>query len=249
MQNKNITADKHSSEMYHAGIVADLLIKKLSKVTDIEVMLATDGESLTAVHRDMDSFKPDVAIDIHTDGFNGQAMGTTVLANSSTWKFAEIVSRRVSAVNPDDPNRGVKNGEQFAFVRYGGIIAELLFHDNAPSMQFYIKHYEDYANALFESILEYLGISAVNNVNVEVEEVKGIIIGLSDGDIANMLQVHNLTGFPITFESAYAKDPFPVKMRIHVGGQDKINTPTDIYCAGSNRTATLIDILKEFHVI
>jgi hypothetical protein len=81
------------------------------------------------------------------------------------------------------------------------------------------------------------------------DTVKGLIIGMGDGDLAGMLEAHFLTGFPMTFLAAFNSNPIPAALRVHVGGPDQPNTATDIYCGGIDRTRTIIDVLKEMHVI
>jgi N-acetylmuramoyl-L-alanine amidase len=188
MQNTNPTADG-KNEMLYAGIVADMLMQKLKSTPGIEVMLAYDGISLATVQQQIKTFKPDCAIDIHTDAGGGR--GTTALTNPQTQKFGEIVLKYVSAVNPSDPARGVKDGRQFAFINYGGIIVEMLFHDNLADTQYYVSHFADYANALYLAILEYLKVSVPTNGGDIV--LDGIIIMFGDGDLAGGLNAHFLT--------------------------------------------------------
>jgi hypothetical protein len=85
--------------------------------------------------------------------------------------------------------------------------------------------------------------------NKGVDDVKGIILVYGDADWDAAKGAHNITGFPITTEEAYAAAPFNAGVRIHVGGPDRPNTPTDVYCAGATRIETLVDMLRELHII
>lgn len=98
-------------------------------------------------------------------------------------------------------------------------------------------------------ICEYFGVPyIVPNQNGD-DIVKGMIIAFGDADWDAAKEAHYITGFPITSLTAFNDDPVNAQVRVHVGGPDQPNTPTDIYCGGIDRIHTVADVLKEFHII
>jgi hypothetical protein len=181
-------------------------------------------------------------MDIHTNAGGGH--GTVALCNLAGKAWATALYNAVAPLTPD-ADRGVKISTDFWFLKMGykACIFEMLFHDCADEMAWYKQNYATLAQGLVEGAMDYFGISG------EVGNVKGIILTFGDADWDAAKVAHNKTGFPITSEDAYRADPFNVGVRIHVGGPDLQNTPTDIYCAGMSRMDTLIDVLRELHII
>jgi hypothetical protein len=171
MQSGNITADGKTNEMYHASIVAGLVVQKLKKYPNIEVFEIPIGWSLNQTIAEINRRHPICVIDLHTNAGGGH--GCTILCLPQARKFAECIYKYLSATTPDN-DRGIHDGSEFGIPNAGGIIAEMLFHDCPVELAWYKQHYNELAIAIEKGIVEYLGLTYIPD-GEEVKKVKYIV--------------------------------------------------------------------------
>jgi hypothetical protein len=230
MQTGNITADGKTNEMYHASKVVDLVIQKLKKYPNIIVQEPKDGASISEVTAMFKSFKPDCAIDCHTNAGGGH--GCTVLCTSVSRNFANCIYKYLSEATPDNDRR-VVDGSGFAFCNNGGIIAEMLFHDCPQELEWYKHNYETLAIAIEKGICEYLGVEYVEENNTNKIKYNNTILG-NETDIQNLYEViFEIIGYKVKVYSQNTDEL--TNTCIAIGGTGATNGITDINLNGATR--------------
>ena len=103
-----------------------------------------------------------IVIDIHTNANIGTTRGAMVLYKTEKGKaFAQKILDRVSAVTPTGDHGLIYRSDLGILNQTAecACLVEMIFHDNAEDVTFFVNHKEEFAIAIANGICDYCGVS------------------------------------------------------------------------------------------
>lgn len=148
------------SEFHFNSMIANLVLIRTD--IDIEVVYRTNGYSKLPTK--VNATNADIAFSLHCNAFDKKASGTETLSSGSykSNQLAEIIQPKILEVF-GLPNRGIKirkrkdlGGLILHKTKMPIVLLEPFFIDNDSDMWEGLKKQEEYADAIIETINEYI---------------------------------------------------------------------------------------------
>lgn len=183
-QHSNVGVNGYGIEADQCYIIAKRIVVLL-KDTGIfkEVYLGEYGLSLVDSIAEAKRLGATIVIDIHTNANVGKTRGAMVLYKTAKGKaFAQKVYDRVSAITPTG-DHGLIYRDNLGILNQTAecaCLVEMVFHDNAEDVQFFLNHKEEFAVAIAQGICDYCGVDLgykglTFNVPIESKPVTPVV--------------------------------------------------------------------------
>ena len=167
-QNANIYAYGNTNEMEQCNKIADSLTAKL-KSCGFEVKKATKGQDMNISINESNSWGADLHLPIHTNAFNGQVTGGTLVmvydAESKNKKIASLILNNLAPITPGNDYAIQIRPELSELCKTNclSIYTEVEFHDTVTGAKFIVENIDKIAEAMCKAICEYYGVSYKSN--------------------------------------------------------------------------------------
>ena len=173
-QNANIYAYGNTNEMEQCNRIADSLAVKL-KAYGFEVKKAPKGQNMTVSINESNSWGADLHLPIHTNAFNGQITGGTLVmvydTESKNKKIASLILNNLAAITPGNDYAIQIRPELSELCKTNclAIYTEVEFHDTVTGAKFIVENIDKIAEAMCKAVCEYYGVSDKSNGNTQFD--------------------------------------------------------------------------------
>lgn len=120
-------------------------------------------DGLAEIVDESNAWDADLFVSIHCNAANGYARGTETFTTGSAegTKLATAIQNQMLKRIPSTVDRGVKTAN-FYVIKYTNcpaVLVETAFIDNATDAKLLIEHEDDFAEAIADGVLDYLGMT------------------------------------------------------------------------------------------
>ena len=170
MQSNNTYACGNTNEMEQCNKIADLTKIFLEKY-GFEVKKSPEGQAMTASIKESNSWNADLHLTIHTNAFNSQTTGgTLVMIYSSEENNVKAGNAILSAVSPISPGKDYSlrvnsSLAELNSTKATAVYLEIEFHDTEEGAKWIIENTEKIAQAITRGICEYFGVNYNQNTS------------------------------------------------------------------------------------
>lgn len=163
-QDGNLYAAGGTNEMVQCQRISTVLVAALRRC-GFEAM---DNQVDTMEERVAESNRwgADLHVPVHTNAFNGEVMGTRLMAYDLTgagYQACEAIMETLAPITPGESDSITARPGLYE-IGYAGaptVYIEVAFHDNPTEARWIIDHIEDIAEAICKGICNYFGYTYV----------------------------------------------------------------------------------------
>lgn len=205
-QANNIYADGNTNEMVQCNKISEFAKIALERCGFI-VKKAPQGQNINTSIKENNSWGADLHIPIHTNAFNGQTLGgTLVMIYSSATenkKAGESILNAVAPISPG-PDYSLRANPGLAELNGTKAIAvylEVEFHDNTTGANWIINNVKSIGEAICKGVCNYYGIAYKSDESEGSNKLYRVQIGAfkDKSNAENCLQKAKNAGFTDVF--------------------------------------------------
>ena len=163
-QVNNVYAYGNTNEMVQCNKIAEAAKAALERC-GFEVKKAPQGQSMQQSIKESNSWSPDLHIPIHTNAFNGQTLGgTLVMIYSMEDKNKRAGQAILDAVAPVSPGpdytlRANSSLAELNSTKSVAVYVEVEFHDNVEGAKWIIENTKTIGEAICKGVCNYFGVA------------------------------------------------------------------------------------------
>lgn len=164
MQSNNVYAYGNTTEMVQCNKIAEEAKIALERC-GFEVKKAPQGQSMQQSIKESNAWSPDLHIPIHTNAFNGQTLGgTLVMIYSMEDKNKQAGQALLDAVAPVSPGpdytlRANPSLAELNSTKAIAVYIEVEFHDCVEGAKWIIENTKTIGEAICKGVCNYFGVT------------------------------------------------------------------------------------------
>lgn len=163
-QINNIYAYGNTNEMVQCNKIAEAAKTALERC-GFEVKKAPEGQSMSKSISESNAWNPDLHIPIHTNAFNGQTLGGTLVMiysmDSENKKAGQAILDSVAPVSPgpDYTLRANSSLAELNSTKAVAVYVEVEFHDTVEGAKWIIENTKPIGEAICKGVCNYFGVT------------------------------------------------------------------------------------------
>ncbi len=171
-QNKNLYATGDTNEMEQCDKIATKL-ETLLKAKGFNVKKAPKGQSMSKTISESNSFGANLHLPIHTNAFNGELTGGTLIMlysnNSENMKAGKCILEPLSKITPgkDYQIQTRPNLAELNSTNALAVYIEAEFHDTKEGSDYIIANIDDIAKAICDGVCDYFGVDKKDETTLD----------------------------------------------------------------------------------
>lgn len=182
MQGNNRYAYGDTTEMVQCNKIAEAAKTALERC-GFEVKKAPQGQSMQQSIKESNSWSPDLHIPIHTNAFNGQTLGgTLVMIYSMEDKNKRAGQALLDSVAPVSPGpdytlRANLSLAELNSTKAVAVYVEVEFHDTADGAKWIIENTNTIGEAICKGVCNYFGVTYKSDSSVPSGKLYRVQVG------------------------------------------------------------------------
>ena len=206
MQSNNKYAYGDTTEMVQCGRIAEAAKAALERC-GFEVKKAPQGQSMQQSIKESNAWSPDLHIPIHTNAFNGQTLGGTLVMiysmEDKNKKAGEAILVAVAPVSPgpDYTLRANSSLAELNSTKAVAVYVEVEFHDCAEGAKWIIENTKTIGEAICKGVCNYFGVAYKEGSTASSGKLYRVQVGAfsQKANAENCLQKAKNAGFSDAF--------------------------------------------------
>ena len=206
MQSNNMYAYGGTNEMIECNKIAQAAKNALERC-GFDVKKAPQGQSTLQSVKESNAWNTDLHIPIHTNAFNGETLGGTLVMiysmDTENKKAGQALLDAVSAVSPG-PDYALRENcslVELNSTKAVAVYVEVEFHDTISGATWIIDNTEILGEAIAKGVCSYFGVTYKENSSVSSGKIYRVQIGAfsQKSNAENCLEKAKSAGFTDTF--------------------------------------------------